>query len=102
MIDKKVIPKTQGIFENGHERNLFVCDTTNHIVRQMSFESSIKKENLTKYRIIGKVGESGLKDGNFEEARFNYPERVCFLSNKPIGFICDRFGKGKNNYNCRK
>ena len=89
MIDKKVIPKTQGIFENGHERNLVVCDTTNHIVRQMSFESSIKKENLTKSRIIGKVGESGLKDGNFEESRFNNPISICFLPNNPIGFISD-------------
>ena len=55
----------------------------------MVFQSSIRTENLIRSRIIGKVGEKSLKDGNFEEACFYFPREICFLSNKPIGFICD-------------
>ena len=57
----------------------------------MSFQFSIKKENLTKCRVIGKVGEKGLKDGNFEQTIFNHPTGISFLTNKPIGFICDHY-----------
>ena len=68
---------------------MVVCDLKNHIVRQISFECWIKIENLIKSRTIGKVGESGLKDGNFEETRFNSPTSLCALSNGPNLFICD-------------
>ena len=55
----------------------------------MIFQSSIKKDNLIKSRIIGNVEKKGWKDGSFEEARFFQPTGICFLSNRPIGFICD-------------
>ena len=55
----------------------------------MTFQSSIKKENLVKSQIIGQVERRGWKDGNFEEARFFEPTGICVLSNKPMGFICD-------------
>ena len=54
----------------------------------MSFGSS-NYTKILKSRIIGKVGEEGLEDGNFEEARFNFPKSICFLPKQPIGFVCD-------------
>ena len=54
------------------------------------FNGSIKRNTLIRSRIIGKAGECDLKDGNFEQARFNHPTSICFLSNKPIAFVCER------------
>ena len=49
---------------------------------------------MIKSRIIGKVGEIGLKDGNFEEAKFYNPKTIFFLSKIPIGFL---FEHGNHN-----
>ena len=61
---------------------LVVADTYNHRIRMIN-------KTLTEVTTLAGGGEQGYRNGHCLEAKFNFPQKLCFLANKNQLFVTE-------------
>ena len=69
---------TLGGFAKDGINNIYVCDTANHIIRKIEYDST--KKTYGKVTSIGVLNGAAATPGTFTDAKFKSPTGICYSS----------------------
>ncbi|XP_078575511.1 uncharacterized protein LOC144861469 isoform X2 [Branchiostoma floridae x Branchiostoma japonicum] len=75
----------QGLYLDAKQNRMFVADTDNHVIREMSMPDAVVKT------VAGTPKEKGLVNGQGRAARFYHPTQMAYDPYTDILYISDHF-----------